>query len=302
MRLHAQMLKTLVTSLLAFMFIILIVLVPRDLNLSVDGYKVVSNYSFDLGEYVTRIREYFAQAIQNGTLGESRYNGISSEAAAFGAVGKSLLVIVSALIIGFVFGILKGILDYKLSKTKWSVLGHWTTWLFQSIPDFFLMLIAQWLLIKHVPAIRYFAVEGWEAFVLPSLLVSIYPIFFIARITSASLLAQEGKLYILLAKAKGLNDRKVVYKHMLRNGIATILTHLPGLLVFVLSNLLIVEYYRNYPGAAWRLFLALDFNTFSGTGGNYEPGVIIWIVFSFMVLFMIVQWISQLARQYFDPR
>ena len=73
-------------------------------------------------------------------------------------------------------------------------------------------------------------------------------------------------MYILLAKAKGLSDRKIVYKHM-RNGVASILTHLPGLLVFILSNLLVVEYYRNYPGAAWRLFLALDFNTFSGTGG-----------------------------------
>ena len=27
------------------------------------------------------------------------------------------------------------------------------------------MLIAQWVLIKHVPAVRYFAVDGWEAFV-----------------------------------------------------------------------------------------------------------------------------------------
>ncbi|MCT1398339.1 ABC transporter permease [Paenibacillus sp. LC231] len=302
MRLKTQMLKTTVTSLLAFMFIVLIVLVPRDLNLSLDSNLWVTNYSFDLGEYVTYIRDFFAAAIQNGTLGETRYIGQSSEAAAFGAVGKSLLVIVSALILGFVFGILKGVLDYKLSKTKFSVLGHWTTWLFQSVPDFFLMLIAQWVLIKHVPAVRYFAVDGWEAFVLPSLLVSIYPIFFIARITSASLLAQEGKMYILLAKAKGLSDRKIVYKHMLRNGVASILTHLPGLLVFILSNLLVVEYYRNYPGAAWRLFLALDFNTFSGTGGNYEPGVIIYIAFSFMVLFMIVQWISQSARKYFDPR
>ena len=60
------MLKTTVTSLLAFMFIVLIVLVPRDLNLSVDGYLVVANYSFDMGEYVTYIRDYFATAIQNG--------------------------------------------------------------------------------------------------------------------------------------------------------------------------------------------------------------------------------------------
>lgn len=75
MRLRTQMLKTTVTSLLAFMFIVLIVLVPRDLNLSLDGNLVVTNYSFDLGQYVTYIRDYFASAVQNGTLGE---RGISA--------------------------------------------------------------------------------------------------------------------------------------------------------------------------------------------------------------------------------
>ncbi|ANY73900.1 ABC transporter permease [Paenibacillus ihbetae] len=302
MNLKTQMLKSTIISLLAFSFIVLIVLIPRDINISLDGHKVVADPSFDMNRYLTYIGDFFRQLIEHGSLGPSRYKGQTAEAAALVAVGMSLLVIISALLIGFVVGILKGIADYKLSKTKFNVLGHWTTWLFQSIPDFFLMLFVQWFLVKHVPAVRYFAVEGWEAFALPALLVSIYPIFFIARVTSASLLAQEGKMYILLAKAKGLSDRAVVYKHMLRNGIAAILTHLPGLLVFILSNLLVVEYYRNYPGAAWRLFQALDFNPYTGTGPEYEPGVIIGIAFFFMLIFLVVQWISHSARKYFDPR
>ena len=109
-------------------------------------------------------------------------------------------------------------------------------------------------------------------------------------------------MYILLAKAKGLSDRKIVYKHIFAQWRREHPDPSSGPACLHLVNLLVVEYYRNYPGAAWRLFLALDFNTFSGTGGNYEPGVIIYIAFSFMVLFMIVQWISQSARKYFDPR
>lgn len=302
MNLKTNMLKSTIVSLLAFVFIVLIVLIPRDINMTLVGNKFEADPSFDLQLYLSNLGEFFRNVFEHGTLGPSRYAGQSSEASAIIAFGKSLLVIVSALLIGLVVGIFKGIADYKLSRTKFNVFGHWMTWLFQSIPDFFLMLIVQWFLIKHVPSIRYFAVEGWEAFVLPALLVSIYPIFFIARITSSSLLAQEGKLYILMAKAKGLSDRAVVYKHMLRNGIAMILTHLPGLLVFILSNLLVVEYYRNYQGAAWRLFEALDFNIVSGTGPNYEPGVIICIAFFFMLLFLLVQWISHSARTRFDPR
>lgn len=289
-------------SLLAFLFVVLVILIPRDINVSLDGHKVVADPSFSFNQYITYIRDFFSSAMESGTLGYSRYNGQTAEAAAFGAVGMSLLVIVSALLIGLFVGILKGIFDYKISKTKLSALGHWTTWLFQSMPDFFVMLVIQWFMVRYVPFIRYFADEGWEAFILPALLVSIYPVFFIARITSASLLAQEGKLYIVMAKAKGLSDRKIIYKHMLRNGIAAILTQLPGLLVFILSNLLVVEYYRNYPGAAWRLFQALDYSVNYGTGGNYEPGIIIYIAFSFMMLFLIVQLISYVARERLDPR
>ena len=78
------MLKTTVTSLLAFMFIVLIVLVPRDLNLSVDGYLVVANYSFDMGEYVAHIRDYFCRhserdagrnAVYRSVLGSGRFWG-----------------------------------------------------------------------------------------------------------------------------------------------------------------------------------------------------------------------------------
>ncbi|MEK3733042.1 MULTISPECIES: ABC transporter permease subunit [Paenibacillus] len=302
MSLKSQMLKSTLISVFAFMLVVLIVLIPRDLNMRIEGYIVVADPAFKWSQFTENVYQFFSNAIASGSLGPSRYQGQSAEAAAFEAVGMSLLVIVSALFLGLVFGVLKGVADYKLSKTKFSVFGNWTTWLFQSMPDFFLMLVIQWYLVKHVPFIRYFAVEGWEAFVIPALLVSIYPVVYIARITSSSLAAQEGKLYIMLAKAKGLRDRVIVFKHMLLNGIGLILTHLPGLLVYILSNLFIVELYRNYPGASWRLVQALDFNAYTGTGPGYEPGIIIYICFSFMVLFLLVQWISHMARRFLGPQ
>lgn len=301
-RLGSQMLRSLLIALAAFSLIIVAVLYPRQLMLSLDGHKVVVDYSSGgVGELSENVKQFFSGLFVNQSLGYSRFNGETAGEAVLRAVGNSLAVIGGALVIGFVFGVLKGILDYRLSKTRLNILGTWTTWMFQSIPDFFMLLLVQWFIVKHVTAIRFFADSGWQGFLLPTLLVSLYPIVYIAGITSASLADQDGKLYLLFAKAKGLSSRMILTKHMLRISMGTVIIQLPTLLVYILANLLMVEIYRSFPGAAWRLYLALDFNTYTGTGKEYEPGIIIGISFCFMVLVLMVQWISQIARKYFDP-
>ncbi|MFC7678727.1 ABC transporter permease subunit [Paenibacillus sp. GCM10028914] len=301
MRLRTQMLRSLGISLLAFVVVMLIVLFPRHLDLTLEGYKVVVSYDTSMAGFVANIKQFLADVFLNHSLGYSRYASETAGEAVTRAMGNSLAVIGIALVIGFIFGTSKGIVDYKLSKTRFNILGKWTTWLFHSMPDFFVLLIVQFFIIKHLPFIRFFAVDGWQSMILSAVLVSLYPIVFIANLTSASLEDQEGKLHLLFAKAKGLTNRMILFKHMLRKSMGTLLIQLPTLLVYILSNLLMVEFYRNYPGAAWRLYLAMDYNTYQGTGRNYEPGIIIGITFCFMLLVLLVQWISYAARKYYDP-
>lgn len=301
MRLKTQMLRTLGISLLAFVVVMLIVLFPRKIDLTLEGNLIVATYDASMEQFIANIKQFFVDIFQNQSLGYSRFSGETAGEAVIQAMGKSLAVIGAALVIGFIFGILKGIADYKLSKTRFNILGHWTTWIFQSMPDFFVLLIIQWFIIDHLPFIRFFAPGGWQSFAISSILVSLYPIVYIASLTSASLAAQEGKLYLLFAKAKGLSNRIILFKHMLRNSMGTLLTQLPTLLVYILSNLLMVEIYRNYPGAAWRLYTAIDYDTYQGTGPNFEAGIIIGITFCIMLLILLVQWISHVAKKYFDP-
>ncbi|MCG7410526.1 ABC transporter permease subunit [Paenibacillus sp. ACRRX] len=299
---RSQLLRSFVIGIVAMILIILIVLFPRQLDITVERYKVMAEYQFSWDVYWNNISEFFKGVVKDHSLGMTRHNDETAGAAVLRSMSFSLIIIVTAFTISFVLGILKGILDYQGSRRKIGFFGNWTTWLFQSIPDFLLLLLIQWLLIRYVPSLRIFALEGWTAFLLPSLLVSVYPLVYIARITSASLASQEGQLYIKVARAKGLTRVLVLYKHMLANCVGSILSHLSSLFVYILSNLLMVEYFMNYPGAALRLFLAMDYSISYGTGQNYEPGVIIGICFCFMFLLLLVQWISQMSRIYLDPR
>ncbi|TVX86800.1 ABC transporter permease subunit [Paenibacillus agilis] len=293
---RSQIYKTLRLSTFAMILLVLVVLFPRDLDISVVGFGMHVEYHFTWEKYAANIKTFFNGLFYEQTLGPTRFVGEKAEVAVIRTVGNSLAVIVTAFILSMGLGILKGIFDYQSSdrKTKW--LGGMTTWLFQSIPDFLFILLYQWIAIKYFPFIRVFADEGWQAWLMPSLLLSIYPTFYIARITSASIASQEGMLYIKVAQAKGLTRTRIMYKHVLKNCMSTILSHLSSLFVYMLSNLLIIEYFMNYPGAADRLFTAIDYDIHYGAGAKYEPGVIIGICFCFMLLLVAAQLVSIISK------
>lgn len=271
----------------------------RDGSTYTRNILVMSTYSVE--KHWNLIKDFVTQVIENKSLGKTRYN-VSVESELVSSMKNSLTTILAALSLSFFLGIAKGFFDFKMQRKKLNILGHWTTWFFQSVPDFFIILFVQLILIRYFPITQFFSREGWDAFVLPALLVAIFPTMYIARITSAALAGQVGQLYIQVARAKGMTEALILYKHIFRNCIGTIFTHLAPLTVYVLSNLLMVEYFMYYPGAALRLYQAIDYNQQFGTGVLYEPGLILGLTFCFMLLILTVHVISLVARRYVEPR
>ncbi|AWB43876.1 ABC transporter permease [Paenibacillus sp. CAA11] len=289
MGLRSQWLKSLIIGLIAFLVVILLVLFPR-------------STAFSWREYANNIRTFFSNLILHQSLGQTQYND-SANIAVLRAVAKSALIIPSALVVGFFVGMLKGMLDYGLSKLRLSFLGSGTTWLFQSVPDFLMLLLALWYIIHHGNKIRFMGDGGWPGYYVPVILTSIYPIVYVARITYAAIATQEGQLYIKTAKAKGLTSLRIFFKHIMANCIGRILTHITPLGVYIISSLVLIEYFRNVLGAARRMMIGIDFVPSMGMSGDgFEPGVIIGIAFFFMLMIFAFQLISYAARRYFDPR
>lgn len=305
-----QILRTTFIYLLAVVVFIFIVFLPqakipieyeeREVRpgLTVSVPSKYAYYKFDV--HWSMITYHFNYMIENKTLGTSRYDTpIIDEV--LPALKNSSVVIGAALLLSFVFGILKGFFDFRMQKKKLNILGHWTTWLFQSVPDFFIILFVQLLLIRYLPITKFYGREGWDAFVLPAILVSIFPMMYIARITSAAIANQAGQLYIQVARAKGLRERKVYFKHIFRNILGTMITHLPSVMVYLLSNLLLVEYFMRYPGAMYRLWIAFDYSAESFLYRNVEMLVIMWTGICFTILLYVVHIISIIAKRYFVP-
>lgn len=88
----------------------------------------------------------------------------------------------------------------------------------------------------------------WRHYIMPCIALSLYPTCFIARLMRSSLLDVLSQDYIKTARAKGLLERKVLFKHALRNSIIPVVTYLGPLAAAVLTGGFVVERIFTIPG------------------------------------------------------
>lgn len=92
---------------------------------------------------------------------------------------------------------------------------------------------------------------GWgkpDTWILPVLALSGYQIAQIARYTRASMLEVTRKDYIRTAQSKGLRERAVVVRHMIRNALIPVITILGPILAFLVTGSFIIETFFGIPG------------------------------------------------------
>jgi peptide/nickel transport system permease protein len=158
---------------------------------------------------------------------------------------------------------------------------HWNSWidrtlsltasLFQGVPELLSGLLLQLLAART----GLFPVEGmrsvnWESFdagrkaldllghlALPALAIGLSSLAMHMRQVRSNLLHVLGLEYITTARAKGLDEHTVIYKHALRNAANPLITLFGFTLGGLISGSLIVEILFSWPGLGRRTFLAL---------------------------------------------
>ncbi|MFA6714320.1 MAG: ABC transporter permease [Victivallales bacterium] len=101
----------------------------------------------------------------------------------------------------------------------------------------------------------------WETakhYVLPVVCLSYAGFAGISRFARSSMLDVVNKEYIRMARAKGLPESAVIFKHALRNGMITLITLFAGLLPGLVAGSIIVEYVFNIPGMGSLSLLSLN--------------------------------------------
>lgn len=89
---------------------------------------------------------------------------------------------------------------------------------------------------------------GWSSIVLPALTLGSALSALLTRMVRSSVIEELGEDYVRTARAKGLSERKVVYKHVLKNGLIPVVTILGLQLGVLLAGAIITEKIFNWPG------------------------------------------------------
>jgi ABC-type dipeptide/oligopeptide/nickel transport system permease component len=89
---------------------------------------------------------------------------------------------------------------------------------------------------------------GWSSIILPAVTLGAALSALLTRLIRSSVIEELNEDYVRTARAKGLSERKVVYKHVLKNGLIPVVTVLGLQLGVLLAGAIITEKIFNWPG------------------------------------------------------
>ncbi len=163
----------------------------------------------------------------------------------------------------------------------------------QSIPVYFLglvLIMVFGLKLHWLPISGY---GGWRHLVMPTITVGTFVTASIARLTRNGVLQELRSDYVRTARAKGLAERVVVYKHALRNAAIPVVTIVGLQLGTLLSGAVITETIFAWPGMGRFVLLAVE----QGDFPVVQASVIL-----FALLLAGVNLAVDLAYLWLDPR
>jgi peptide/nickel transport system permease protein len=162
-----------------------------------------------------------------------------------------------------------------------------------SMPSFWFALLAILIFSYYIPILPPSGTGGLEHLILPATTLGLALVGVIMRLTRSSLLEVLGQDYIRTARAKGLREQVMLYRHALRNALLPVIT-ISGLQVgALLGGTVTIETVFAWPG--------LGYFTYQAMLGRDYP-VIMGSLFLYATFFLIITLLTDLAYGMIDPR
>ena len=154
------------------------------------------------------------------------------------------LAILTALVLGTALGICQACSRKTLVREGifiGTVLGG-------AIPNFAAAVL---LLLIFGVKLGWFPVSGLLSrahYVLPVLSLALYPTTVVARMMNQSIREESAKEYVVMAKARGISQKKILYCHILRHAWTSILGYLGPAAAYLITGSFVTETVFNIPG------------------------------------------------------
>ena len=192
-----------------------------------------------------------------------------------------------------VVGIFSGIM---MAKAKSPVVkGAWLTGLTLgvSIPNF---LVALLLMILFGVVIHTLPIIGLSSplhYILPAAAQGFYAISAVARLTQSSYEEVIRQDYITMAKAKGISNMTILFRHVLKNAMLPVITYIGPMVAFLLTGSVTIEKIFTIPGLG---------REFTNAIMNHDYTVVMGITIFMGAIIIVCNLLADLMCAVIDPR
>jgi len=135
--------------------------------------------------------------------------------------------------------------------------------------------------------------DSWKGYILPVLVLSIEEMAALARLTRGATIEVLSQDYVTTARAKGLAQRVVVVRHVVRNALLPVITLLGYRMAFILSGTIVIESVFAWPGLGRLFYQSIT---------SQDLQVVQAIVLLLTTLVVIMNILTYLTYAFIDPR
>jgi ABC-type dipeptide/oligopeptide/nickel transport system permease component len=207
-----------------------------------------------------------------------------------------------SLMISMVIGITLGLLGGSSPGSIWDTIARGAGLIGQTIPNFWLALILIIIFAVNLGWFPTFGRDTWHflgirlptrSVILPAFSLGLFTMGQLVRFTRSAVLEIRSEDYIRTAYSKGIPDRRVYIKHILRNASIPLISIIGVQFGYLLSGSIYIETIFSWPGLGNLLAEAI---------GNRDFALVQAIAFFTSVVVVILNLLTDIAYGLADPR
>ena len=257
-------------------------------------------------EYIEQVRERyglndplyvqygrFMGGLVTGDLGDSTFSRRPVTTEIGERFPRTLILASISLLIATVVGVSAGIVSATRRNSIFDNASMLVALVGVAAPVFWMALMLQLLFSVYLGWLPATGMGGVSHLILPSITLGMASAALMARITRSSMLDVLKQDFITTARAKGLAERVVVYKHALKNALIPVVTVLGLQFGILLGGAVLTETVFAWPGVGRLLVDAIlrrDYPVVQGT------------VMLLALLFVVINLVVDVVYAYLDPR
>ena len=210
--------------------------------------------------------------------------------------GKSLQLGFLAMLFAVVFGIPLGVIAALRPNTVFDYGAMFLSNVGFAVPSFLIATLLiyffalKWGDIFGLPTSGW---DSWQAKILPVIALGLGPMAYFARLVRGTMLETLQQDYVRTAKAKGLNSRRILFVHVLKNSLIPAVTAAGPLLGFLITGSFIIEYIFAIPGIGKYYITAVSSRDYS---------VVMGLTVLLSVIVVVANMVVDILYGVLDPR